>query len=273
MPVNVLFMEPKNFTITFANTTSKETLKEIGHLLPCKAKDIVGQCVDIFHKHPEHQRAILADPNKLPHYAKIRLGDQHMDLKVSPVMKKDGTYLGAMLTWSIITKQVNLANDFESNIKGAVETVASASTQMQSTSESMAATAEETSAQAASVSSSTEQLSESVSEIAQQVSRATEISGQVEAIQSATSHTVTSIGSITGIIDEINEISTVISAAVEEQSSATREVSNNVVAVHQASNDAGEAARHVLQSASELSKQSEILAREVDGFLEEIRKY
>ena len=32
------------------------------HLLPCRAEEIQGKCIDIFHENPAHQRALLADP-------------------------------------------------------------------------------------------------------------------------------------------------------------------------------------------------------------------
>ena len=67
MPVNVMTLELENFTIDYANKTSVDTLTPLEHLLPCKAAAVVGQCVDFFHKNPEHQRRILSDPSNLPY--------------------------------------------------------------------------------------------------------------------------------------------------------------------------------------------------------------
>ncbi len=178
MPVNVMFLDIEDFTITFMNQTSLETLQPLEHLLPCKAEEIVGQSVDIFHKHPEHQRAMLRDPNNLPHRAKIKLGDETLDLRVSAVTNQRGDYIGAMLTWNVISKQERLADDFESNIKGVVQSVASASTEMQSTAQSMASTAEETNIQASTVAAASEQLTSSITEISSQVVRSAEIAMQ-----------------------------------------------------------------------------------------------
>jgi len=175
MPINVMYLEPENFTITYANKTSIDTLRTLENLIPCKADDLVGQCVDIFHKHPQHQRGILADPSKLPHQANIRLGDEHLDLLVSPVHGRNGDYIGAMLTWSVITERIKLADNFESNIGTVVGTVSSASTELQSTAESMAATSEETTNQASAVAAAAEELSSSVQEISRQVGRSASI--------------------------------------------------------------------------------------------------
>lgn len=98
MPVNVMFCDTKTFDITYANRLSIETLGKLEHLLPIKAKDIVGTNIDAFHKTPQHQRNLLADPSNLPHHAKIKLGDEHLDLYVTAVYDAQGNYNNAMLT-------------------------------------------------------------------------------------------------------------------------------------------------------------------------------
>jgi len=88
-----------------------------------------------------------------------------------------------------------MADDFESSVKGIVQMVASASTELQSTAQSMSATAEETSRQAGAVAAASEQastnvqtvasaaeeLSSSIREISRQVSESARISGQAVA--------------------------------------------------------------------------------------------
>ncbi|HAD87940.1 MAG TPA: chemotaxis protein [Rhodospirillaceae bacterium] len=169
MPIAAMFMELKNFTITYMNDESLKTLRGIEHLLPCKADEIVGQCVDIFHKSPPHQRAILADPKNLPHRANIRLGDETLDLQVTPVFNRRGTYVGAMLTWAVVTAQVGLS----AQIGEVVANVSASAGQLRSSAENMSANAEETTAQINAVAAATEQLSASISEISGQVARST----------------------------------------------------------------------------------------------------
>ena len=84
-----------------------------------------------------------------------------------------------------------LADEFESSVKGIVQTVSSASTELQSTAQSMSATAEETQRQATAVAAASEQastnvqtvasaaeeLSSSIAEISRQVSESTKIAG------------------------------------------------------------------------------------------------
>ncbi len=84
MPINVMTLDLKDFSINYVNRTSIETLRSLEHLLPCKADALQGQSVDIFHKHPEHQRRLLADPKNLPHKARITLGEEVLDLWSPP---------------------------------------------------------------------------------------------------------------------------------------------------------------------------------------------
>ncbi len=68
-----------------------------------------------------------------------------------------------------------------------------------------------------------------VKALATQTAKATEdISAQISDIQSATVEAVNAIQAIGATISEINEISNAISAAVEQQNAATREIAGNV---------------------------------------------
>ncbi len=169
MPINAMYMEAKTFKITYMNNLSLQTLRGLEHLLPCKADAVVGQCVDIFHKKPEHQRRMLADPANLPHRANIRLGDETLDLRVTPVLNRRGMYVGAMLTWDVVTAQLGLSEE----INQVVNSVSAAAAQLRGSAETMASNAEETNAQVNAVAAATEQLSASISEISSQVSRST----------------------------------------------------------------------------------------------------
>ncbi len=110
MPVAVMTVEPGTLNINYANETSKELIRKIEHLLPIEADKLVGTSIDVFHRNPQHQRRILADPNNLPHNARIKLGSEVLDLKISAVMDDDGSYIGPMLTWALVTKEVEAEN-------------------------------------------------------------------------------------------------------------------------------------------------------------------
>jgi len=68
-----------------------------------------------------------------------------------------------------------------------------------------------------------------VKELAKQTAKSTEeISRKIAAIQSDTKGAVEAIGTIAGVIDQINDISRTIATAVEEQSATTNEMKRNV---------------------------------------------
>jgi len=125
-----------------------------------------------------------------------------------------------------------------------------------------------------------------VKSLATQTAKATDdIAAQVEAIQGATGNAVAAIGTIGKTIGQVSEIATAIASAVEEQGAATNEIARNVQqaaegtaqvsanigAVTQASAETGTAAGQVLTAANELSRLSERLRGEIDGFIGKIR--
>jgi methyl-accepting chemotaxis protein len=125
-----------------------------------------------------------------------------------------------------------------------------------------------------------------VKALANQTAKATEeISAQVQSIQNATGDAVSAIEAIVGTIAEIDEISSQIAAAVDQQGAATREIAGNVLqaadgtrevsdnihSVTRASNEAGVATGRLLDAANGLSSQSERLKSEVDHFLGSLR--
>ena len=121
-----------------------------------------------------------------------------------------------------------------------------------------------------------------VKALANQTAKATEeISAQVLSIQNATGDAVKAIEAIVGTIAEIDEISSQIAGAVDQQGSATREiagnvqqaaegtreVSDNIHSVTNASNEASTATGRLLDAANSLSSQSGRLKTEVDRFI------
>jgi len=121
-----------------------------------------------------------------------------------------------------------------------------------------------------------------VKSLANQTGKATtDIRGEVEAIEAATSGAVDAIQSIAKTVGTMNEIAASIAAAVEEQSAATKEIARNiqetamanrevsasVIRVADASRESAGNARDVLEASSELARQATRLNQEIDTFL------
>jgi methyl-accepting chemotaxis protein len=125
-----------------------------------------------------------------------------------------------------------------------------------------------------------------VKNLASQTAKATEeIRQQIVSMQEVTTTAVSAIRNISSTIGEINDVTTAIAAAVEEQGAATREiarniqhaaggtseVSSNIVGVSTASAEAGAAAGEVLNASDALRREADVLRSEIDGFLSNIR--
>jgi methyl-accepting chemotaxis protein len=125
-----------------------------------------------------------------------------------------------------------------------------------------------------------------VKSLATQTAKATEdIAAQVNAIQGATGEAVTAIKEIGQVINQVNEISATIAAAVEEQGAATKEiarnaqeaargtseVASNISGVTAATGETGTAASRMLAAVQAVAAQSTTLRDQVDGFLSRIR--
>ncbi|MBX9655325.1 PAS domain S-box protein [bacterium] len=103
-PVNIM-MANTDLEIIYINPKSKETLTEIEADLPVRVSEILGKSVDIFHANPAHQRKILSNPKNLPHQAEIKVGQNVLELLVSPTYDNEGKYIGPMVTWEVITER------------------------------------------------------------------------------------------------------------------------------------------------------------------------
>jgi methyl-accepting chemotaxis protein len=125
-----------------------------------------------------------------------------------------------------------------------------------------------------------------VKSLASQTAKATEdISARINGIQQATGNAVAATMEITRTIGEINQIATAIAAAVEEQDAATREIArnvqqaavgtqeiaNNITGVQETAQMTSHSAGNVLDAAGTLSREAEVLRREVDGFIQRVR--
>jgi methyl-accepting chemotaxis protein len=124
-----------------------------------------------------------------------------------------------------------------------------------------------------------------VKSLAAQTGRATEeIASQIKAMQAATDSAVTAISHIDGTITRMNEISTNIAAAMEQQGAATREiarnvqeaasgtadVTGNVVGLNEVTTATGRSSGEVLEAVDLLGTQTEHLRIGIDLYLSSV---
>ncbi|WP_316193449.1 MULTISPECIES: methyl-accepting chemotaxis protein [unclassified Bradyrhizobium] len=129
-------------------------------------------------------------------------------------------------------------------------------------------------------------VAQEVKSLASQTAKATdEIRTQIAGMQQVASSAVSAIRNIGETIAEIDNVTTAIAAAVEQQGTATHEiarniqqaasgtteVSNNITGVSSASAQAGTSANEVLSASEALRREADTLRAEVDAFLTNIR--
>jgi len=96
-----------------------------------------------------------------------------------------------------------------------------------------------------------------VKELAKQTAKATEdIGHRIETIQGDTSEAVTAIGSITNIINQINDIQNTVASAVEEQSATASEIARNIDEAAKGTSDIAHNITGVAQAAQTTSQEA-----------------
>jgi len=129
-------------------------------------------------------------------------------------------------------------------------------------------------------------VADEVKSLANQTQKATEdIAERINRVQTETQEAVAAIGEITETVNAINEVASTTASAVEEQDSATQEISRSaqeasngtqemtksMTDVAQRADNAGEAAGEVKQSADDLGTQVETLQAQARAFVDQVR--
>lgn len=98
----------RDFKILHVNDATRKLLQDneaaFRSIWPSfSANAIVGACIDIFHKNPDHQRQLLSNPDRLPYKTDISVGDLKIALHVTAVFDNQRRYIGNVLQWDDVT--------------------------------------------------------------------------------------------------------------------------------------------------------------------------
>ena len=218
LPTAVMNADPRDgFRITYMNAETRKLLDRIKDHLPMPPDQLMGQSIDVFHAMPDHQARLLSDPSRLPHTARIRLGEEVMELTISAIHDAGGAYTGAMLAWDVATEKVRLADTFESEVGAVVDAVASSAERLQASARDLsgaAATSGEeavavaeagarATADVQSVAAAAEEMAASVNEISRRVTEAAEVAGRAVAEARQTDATVQGLSDAAARIGDV----------------------------------------------------------------------
>ena len=98
------------------NTAESDIKKE---LYSFNANQLMGANIDSFHKHPGHQRAMLAKLSST-YRTQIKLGGRTFALIANPVFNDNGERLGAVVEWADRTKEVTIEREMSDLVQAVI---------------------------------------------------------------------------------------------------------------------------------------------------------
>ncbi len=257
-PINIMASDLE-LNLRYMNHASIKTLRGLEHLLPKPVDQLLGQKIDIFHKNPEHQRRILKDDKQLPYTAKIKLGPETLRLLVAPMYDASRTYIGPMVTWEVITPQVQLMADVSeasrmlsaaaAELNATANQMAGNATKITKESNQVAGASEEVARGVQIVATNTEEMSASINEIARNANEASAASNSTVRQAETTNTTISKLGQSS---QEIGNVIKVISSIAQQ----TNLLALNATIEAARAGDAGRGFAVVANEVKELAKQT-----------------
>jgi len=106
--VNPIMIADANYDIRFVNASGYamfgEMQADIRKDLPnFTSRDIVGKNIDLFHKNPAHQRAVMAGMTE-PHAGQFTIGGRHLSFMATPIYNSANELTNVLVEWKDLTE-------------------------------------------------------------------------------------------------------------------------------------------------------------------------
>ncbi len=252
MAASVTFAD-KNNIITYANPCALQLLSKVEQYLPVKVSQIVGQSIDVFHRNPAHQKALVANERNFPFQGQIKIGPESFQLSASRILDLEGNFAGTLVSWENVTER--LAN--EQKIKDNTERERQQADELRHQVDSILAVVN-----AAASGDLTQEVTVKGDDAIGQMGRGLErLLGDLRASICSISENATALA---GASEELSAVSTQMSSNAEEASTqanvvsaASEEVSANVRTVTTGVEEMNAAIREIAKNASDAARVSQ----------------
>ena len=101
----------KDFIVTYANEATMELLRaretEFRKVLPnLRLDQVIGSCIDTYHRNPAHQRAMVWDRQRPKFSVRTRIGDLVIAQHVTQLRDAKGEMVAALMEWNDVTEVI-----------------------------------------------------------------------------------------------------------------------------------------------------------------------
>ncbi|MEO8633762.1 MAG: methyl-accepting chemotaxis protein [Gemmatimonadales bacterium] len=102
-----------DLTMQYVNPAGRASLDALAAVLPIQASELQGRSMSGFFAQPAEVERRLMDPGNLPYRERRSFGSETLDLVVSGTFDHQKHYIGPMLTWVVVTEQLNAQREVE----------------------------------------------------------------------------------------------------------------------------------------------------------------